>query len=407
MSTEIKPATGRNDRFNSSRKAELLNKIEGIPDDINFAIFIDENEGIISVSEDKTIRVWLKRDSGTYWPSIVNFMPSQCSSLEYIPETRTLFVGQENGTISQFLLSEDCNRLSPIKEYLAHNGRITQLIFAKNSGWILSCARDKTFAAHCIETSNKIGGYTFEAWCTSMQFDSLSKHVFVGDYAGQITMLKLQQSGASLVTILKGHTASVRSLHWSDGPQLLFSGSADNSVIVWDLGGRRGTTYELQGHQNKVSALGYVKSTQELISAGEDSVVVLWKINCMRKAAPDWIESDTCQLCAKPFFWNIKAMFEQKALGVNRQHHCRNCGKAICDKCSPNRINIPIMGFEYDVRVCNNCYTALKDTDRPSLATFLDVKHSVVAIDVDEEKKRILTVGQDRIIKIWDLSNLW
>jgi WD40 repeat protein len=51
-----------------------------------------------------------------------------------------------------------------------------------------------------------------------------------------------------------------------------------NSVIVWDLGGRRGTTYELQGHQNKVSALGYCKGTQELISAGEDSVIVLWKV---------------------------------------------------------------------------------------------------------------------------------
>lgn len=195
-----------------------------------------------------------------------------------MPETRTLFIGQENGTISQFLLSEDCNRLTPIKEYLAHNGRITGIIFAKNSGWILSCARDKTFAAHCIETGNKIGGYTFEAWCTAMKFDSLSKHVFIGDFAGQITMLKLQQSGASLVTVLKGHTASVRSLFWSDGPQLLFSGSADNSVIVWDLGGRRGTTYELQGHQNKVSALGYAKNSQELISAGEDSVIVLWKV---------------------------------------------------------------------------------------------------------------------------------
>lgn len=199
-------------------------------------------------------------------------------SLDYVPETRTLFIGQDNGTISQFLLSEDCNRLTPIKEYLAHNGRITGIIFAKNSGWILSCSRDKTFAAHCIETSNKIGGYTFEAWCTAMKFDSLSKHVFIGDFAGQITMLKLQQSGASLVTVLKGHTASVRSLFWSDGPQLLFSGSADNSVIVWDLGGRRGTTYELQGHQNKVGALGYSKNTQELISAGEDSVIVLWKV---------------------------------------------------------------------------------------------------------------------------------
>lgn len=35
----------------------------------------------VSISLHRTVRVWLKRDSGTYWPSIVNFMPSQCSSL--------------------------------------------------------------------------------------------------------------------------------------------------------------------------------------------------------------------------------------------------------------------------------------------------------------------------------------
>jgi hypothetical protein len=52
MTTEIKPSSGRSDKFNNSRKAELLNKIEGIPDDINAAIFI-ESEGIISVSDDK------------------------------------------------------------------------------------------------------------------------------------------------------------------------------------------------------------------------------------------------------------------------------------------------------------------------------------------------------------------
>lgn len=52
MTTEIKPSSGRSDKFNGSRKAELLNKIEGIPDDINAAIFI-ENESIITVSDDK------------------------------------------------------------------------------------------------------------------------------------------------------------------------------------------------------------------------------------------------------------------------------------------------------------------------------------------------------------------
>jgi WD40 repeat protein len=405
MAAEIKPATSRGDKFSSSKKIELLSKLEGCPDDINAAILLAEN-GVVSVSDDKTIRVWLKRDSGTYWPSICTYMPSGCTAIEYTPETRQLFIGQDNGTISQFLLSDDCNRLTPIKEYLAHNGRITELVFAKHSGWIMSCSRDKIFSVHCTETGNRIGGYTFEAWCTNLQYDALSKHAFVGDFAGQITMLKLAPTGVSLVTILKGHTGSIRALYWAEGPQLLFSGSYDHSVIVWDIGGRRGTAYELQGHHNKVSALAYAKNTQQLISCGEDCVVVFWEMNAMRKAAPEWVESDNCQLCARPFFWNFRAMVEQKALGI-RQHHCRNCGKAVCDKCSMNRLNIPIMGFEYDVRLCNTCFNTIKDADRPSLASFHDAKHSIVAMDLDEEHKRLLTVGQDRVIKIWDLTSIW
>lgn len=52
MTTEIKPSSARSDKFSGSRKAELLNKIEGIPDEINAAIFI-ENESILTVSDDK------------------------------------------------------------------------------------------------------------------------------------------------------------------------------------------------------------------------------------------------------------------------------------------------------------------------------------------------------------------
>lgn len=47
MSTEIKPSSGRSDKFNQTRKAELLNKIEGIPDDINAAIFIEAGKSEI------------------------------------------------------------------------------------------------------------------------------------------------------------------------------------------------------------------------------------------------------------------------------------------------------------------------------------------------------------------------
>lgn len=83
----------------------------------------------------------------------------------------------------------------------------------------------------------------------TIRFDSQSKHAFIGDYSGQIIMLKLDHSGAALVTTLKGHTGSIRALSWAPTPQLLFSGSFDQTVIVWDIGGRQGTAYELQGHK--------------------------------------------------------------------------------------------------------------------------------------------------------------
>lgn len=31
----------------------------------------------------------------------------------------------------------------------------------------------------------------------------------------------------------------------------------------------------------------------------------------------------------------------------------------------------------------------------------------MVSIDLDEKRKQLLTVGQDRVIKIWDLSSIW
>ncbi|XP_017154684.1 WD repeat and FYVE domain-containing protein 2 [Drosophila miranda] len=407
MAAEIKPAQRScNDRFNTSKKPELLSKLDGSADDVNAAILIPGENGVISVSDDKTIRVWLKRDSGQYWPSICQYMPSGCTAVEYFQEFRQLFVGQENGTVTQYMLSEDCNRLSFIRDYLSHQARVVAVVFTQTHNWILSAGKDKQFAYHCTKSGKRVGGYNFETPCTALQFDALAKYAFIGDHAGQITMLRCDVQGVQLITTFKGHTAEIRCLRWVEGPQLLFSGACDQSVIVWDVGGKRGTIYELQGHSNKVSALAYANQTQQLISCGEDSVVVFWEMNAMRKEVPGWVDSNNCQLCSRPFFWNFRSMMDQKQLGI-RQHHCRHCGKAVCDNCSTNRINIPIMGFEFDVRCCDPCYKQLQTVDRPSLASFNDVKHSIVHMDLDEDRKLLLTVGQDRLIKVWDLSNIW
>ena len=55
-------------------------------------------------------------------------------------------------------------------------------------------------------------------------------------------------------------------------------------------------------------------------------------------------------------------MWDEKTIG-QRQHHCRKCGKAVCDKCSTKKSTIPAMGYEYDVRVCDDCFEKITDDE--------------------------------------------
>ncbi|GFO05208.1 lateral signaling target protein 2 homolog [Plakobranchus ocellatus] len=65
------------------------------------------------------------------------------------------------------------------------------------------------------------------------------------------------------------------------------------------------------------------------------------------QAPPAWVpdeESTECMSCQVPFSF------------VRRRHHCRNCGKIFCSRCSSNFVPLPHFGQEKCVRVCNRCF---------------------------------------------------
>ncbi|XP_015785683.1 WD repeat and FYVE domain-containing protein 2 [Tetranychus urticae] len=402
MSAEIRPFPGS---ASSNKRLELVAKLEGHQEVVNFAILLKNEEGVISTGDDKSVMIWLKRDTGNYWPSVCHRMPAAGTVMSFNHETKRLFVGMENGSISEFLIADDYNRITHQRTYIAHNERVTGLIFSIFHEWVLSVSKDRYFCWHCSETGNRLGGFQFNSWCTALQFDAESKHTFIGDYTGQITMLKLEGNSYKPITTLKGHSDAIRCLAWDPEKQMLFSGAYDKVIICWDIGGKRGTAYELQGHLGKVTSLCFANQAKLLISSSEDSKVVFWKMDVKRKETPDWLESDYCQRCSRPFFWNIKAMLDQKTIGL-RQHHCRRCGKAVCDSCSSNRSVIPIMGFEFLVRICDECQSCISDDDLQSLASSADTKHSIMHMDLDESRSLLMTSGSDRVIKLWDISKL-
>ncbi|XP_046799280.1 WD repeat and FYVE domain-containing protein 2 isoform X1 [Gallus gallus] len=355
------------------------------------------------LTEYRTVRVWLKRDSGQYWPSIYHAMPSPCSCMSFNPETRRLSIGLDNGTISEFILSEDYNKMTLVKSYQAHQSRVIMILFVLEMEWVLSTGQDKHFTWHCSESGQRLGGYRTSAGACGLQFDVETRHVFVGDHSGQVTILKLEQESCSLVTTFKGHTGGVTALCWDPIQRVLFSGSSDHSIIMWDIGGRKGTAIELQGHNDKVQSLSYAHHTRQLISCGADGGIVVWNMDVERQETPEWLDSDSCQKCDQPFFWNFKQMWDSKKIGL-RQHHCRKCGKAVCGKCSSKRSSIPLMGFEFEVRVCDSCHESITDEERAPTATFHDSKHNIVHVHFDATRGWLLTSGTDKVIKLWDMT---
>jgi len=386
-------------------KPELVHKLEGCTDEVHGAVVVPGEDTVISISQDRSVRVWLLRDSGQFWPSVCHYMPSAATALSYCPERRLVYVGLEGGAVEEFKLARDYNSLDTVRVYHAHQARVTAVVAAAGQAWILSAGRDKYFQFHCTTTGKRLGGYLCTAWCTALAYDSEAQYVFIGDYSGAITVCKLEPSGVRFVNTLKGHSGSIQSLAWDGSRNWLYSGSFDTTVFVWDIGGRKGTVYELHGHRGKVTALVYSAAHSRLLSAGEDSRLVCWDMAVTRLETPDWAESDCCQLCGRPFFWNLKAMYDQKQVGL-RQHHCRRCGKAVCDYCSAKRTTLTDRGHEYPVRVCENCYIGVTEGEKKPLANFFDTKQVVKHMQFDGERQLVATVGADHVIKLWRVSEV-
>lgn len=166
-----------------------------------------------------------------------------------------------------------------------------------------------------------------------------------------------------IITLERHLGNPIQVLHWSAETQMLYSaGSKSNNIICWDIGGKKGHFIELNGHQKPVAAL--FTQRKKLYSLGIDGTQISWDMASKRQQAADWAESDSCEACNDPFFWNVKQMWLDKKIGV-RQHHCRACGKALCEKCSQNRTTIPKFGYEFHpVRTCLGCYEQATQGDR-------------------------------------------
>jgi hypothetical protein len=73
---------------------------------------------------------------------------------------------------------------------------------------------------------------------------------------------------------------------------------------------------------------------------------------------PPWVPFDAappvCACCRSVFSWEVTC--KSAAQQVCARHHCRGCGRVVCDSCSRNRACKPQFGIVEPARVCDACY---------------------------------------------------
>ena len=72
---------------------------------------------------------------------------------------------------------------------------------------------------------------------------------------------------------------------------------------------------------------------------------------------PEWVPFDkapnSCSCCKARFSW--EGTFRSKSHELCARHHCRGCGRVVCDACSRRRQCLPQFGIMDAVRVCDAC----------------------------------------------------
>ncbi|MEL6910985.1 MAG: TIR domain-containing protein [Cyanobacteria bacterium J06598_4] len=101
--------------------------------------------------------------------------------------------------------------------------------------------------------------------------------LIIGDEPEKRVKQALQQAVYTIKEYnrLSGHYGAVLGVAYSPDGQLIASGSADNTIILWQQDGR--FLAQLEGHEGSVNAVTFSPDSQFIASASVDNTIKLWR----------------------------------------------------------------------------------------------------------------------------------
>ena len=238
---------------------------------VGTVLFTPEGRRLISVSQDKTIRIWNVQTGEMLQVLRPPIYPGGSGIADLSPDGSTLAFaghGPETGTNYWiYLIDLVSGRISRVLK--GHSNNILKISFSRDGQWIASGSEDRTALIYRTETGkceHVLRGHTH--WVTGVAFSPDGRHLATSSHDESARVWTV--ATGQLDTILKEENSrlfAVTSVAWSPDGETIATGGMDSQVRLW---GADGTAKKRYRQIDIVRSVRFSADSREVLFTGQE-----------------------------------------------------------------------------------------------------------------------------------------
>jgi sugar lactone lactonase YvrE len=204
--------------------------------------------------------------------------------------------------------------------------------------------------------------------------------------------------------ILKGHESDVNSVAFSPDGKTVVSGSADNTIRLWDTSGKP-IGQPFKGHQSSVNSVAFSRDGKTVVSGSFDGTIRLWDTSGKPIGQPfKGHESVVISVAFSPDGKTVVSGSEDNTIRL-----WDTSGKPIGQPFKGHQSSVNSVAFSRDGKTvvsgsADNTIRLWDTSGKPIAPPFKGHEYQVSSVAFSRDGKTVVSGSEDNTIRLWDTS---
>ena len=272
----------------NERNSPQLKRDKLIDEDEIFSVAFNDNGTMLAAgSGDGKVRLWDLNQLDKPPTIMPGWEDMERSVVAFSFDGQWLASGSDNGIVKLWKVEDVTNKplvIQKLKSFKAHYKGISSVAFSQDGKWLGSSSWDWTTRLWALQPS-KIEPIVLEKHqeqITTIAFSQDSQKLASGSFDQTLLIWDDLDTPNSLPTHtpLNIEDGNVNAVAFSFDGQWLASGLANHQIQLWDLDSLDNTPKILEGHGGEISALAFSPHNPNILASGSwDNTVRIWDLS--------------------------------------------------------------------------------------------------------------------------------